>query len=172
MHIYVYLVDQLLSEELMNSNLVSINQKAKISQSSLRYSSVKANGRLLDDVFSLRYNAYIEDGSIEKNNTQRFFDEYDHLPNCQSFLTYLDEELIGSIRACQYIPNRHEDVPVMEIFKKEIEEAIGLNKSFVESNKFVIAPEFQRKGGMRARFHLVNNMLTTLTSSSMYSSHC
>lgn len=131
---------------------------------SYAYTSVKADGRLLDDVCALRYESYIADNYIEPNDTKRFFDEYDHKPNCQSFLTYCNGDVVGTLRACLYQPGSEHIVPAMDIFYQEIEKEVGLDRPFVESNKFVIAPAFQRRGGTRARLGLMKNIVNTAMS--------
>lgn len=136
----------------------AINPQLKHKKGPL-YSSIKAHGRQLDDVYALRYRAYFADGYIESNNTERFFDRYDHLPKNFSYLTYYDGEIAGSIRASLYDPKTPYDLPAMEIYSDEIRNSVGLENSIVESNKFVIAPEFQRRGGLRLRLALVLNMV-------------
>ncbi|MCB1754950.1 MAG: GNAT family N-acetyltransferase [Gammaproteobacteria bacterium] len=125
------------------------------------YTSVLAEGSLLDQVFALRYRAYVAEDYIEPNDTRRFFDEFDKTENCRSWLTYCGQELVGSIRACVYDPRQGLDVPVMEIFDRELREEVGYDKPFVEANKFVVAPEFQRRGGIRARFNMYRNIVDT-----------
>src|SRR4051794_28390929 len=49
-------------------------------------------------IFRLRYNAYLNEGAIAPNATQRFSDPYDHTDNVQIFGLYLDGELASSIR--------------------------------------------------------------------------
>lgn len=125
-----------------------------------RYQNIEAYGSLLDHVFSLRYQSYRAEDYIAENPTKRFMDEYDSQPNCTSYLTYHGREPIGSIRLCRYNPEGDWKIPVMNIYKEEIEKEIGLEKSFLEANRFVVHPDFQRKGGVRARFSIYRNILT------------
>ena len=141
-------------------NYASPNPTNTHSSISPRYHSIKAYGPLLDHVFSLRYESYSTEDYIEKNPTKRFMDEYDSQPNCTSYLTYHDKKLIGSIRLCRYSPGESWKIPVMNIFKEEIKKEIGLKKSFLEANRFVVHPDFQKKGGARARFSIYRNIIT------------
>ena len=143
------------------TNNSSQSQSSTSSAIAYQYTSVKADGRLLDDVCALRYESYIADNYIEPNDTKRFFDEYDHQPNCQSFLTYCNGDVVGTLRACVYQPGSENIVPAMEIYTPEIQAEIGLDQPFIESNKFVIAPAFQRRGGTRARLGLMKNIVNT-----------
>ncbi len=131
------------------------------SRSCPRYSSVLADGPLRDTVFELRYRAYIAENYIEPNVTMRFFDEFDQQQNCFSYLAYSGDELLGSIRSCVYRPDVSLEIPVMEVFREELGLEVGYDKPFVEANKFVVSPEFQRRGGIRARFQLYRNIVET-----------
>lgn len=130
------------------------------SSNSSKYHSIKAYGPLLDHVFSLRYKSYSAENYIEKNVTKRFMDEYDSQPNCTSYLTYHENRPIGSIRLCRYTPGESWKIPVMHIYQKEIEREVGLENSFLEANRFVVHPDYQRKGGARARFSIYKNIIT------------
>lgn len=123
------------------------------------YHSIRATGALLEDVYRLRYDAYSAQGHIDKNDSGRFMDKYDSMTNCTSFLTYNGEKPIGSIRISAYHPNSNHIIPVMENFSEELASHIGMNHSFVEINRFVVHPDFQRKGGARARFSIYKNAL-------------
>lgn len=124
------------------------------------YRSIKAYGPLLDHVFSIRYESYSGENYIEKNPSKRFTDEYDLMPNCTSYLTYHKKRPMGSIRLCRYSPHENFKTPVMDIYKREIEQEVGFDKSFLEANRFVIHPDYQRKGGIQARFSVYRNIIT------------
>ncbi len=47
----------------------------------------------------------------------------------------------------------------MQIFEKEIGNHVGYDTPLIEANKFVIAPNFQKRGGIEARFHLYKNVI-------------
>lgn len=129
------------------------------------YRSVPAIGPMLDRVYSLRYKSYSEGNYIPKTSSKKFMDGFDAKSNCKSFLTYYDNALIGSIRACTYVPDVGLEVPVMEVFDSEIKNSIGYDTPFVEANKFVIDPGFQSKGGVKARFNLFRNIVEEAISS-------
>jgi len=124
------------------------------------YMNRVAYGPLLDTVFKLRYESYSAQDFIEKNDSKLFMDEYDDKPNCTSHLTFFKGSAIASIRSCVYDPAQKLDMPVMEVFRDEIGETIGYDKLMVEINKFVIAPSFQRRGGVAARFMVYDNVVS------------
>ena len=121
-----------------------------------------ARDRKLDDVFALRYRAYLADGYIGENTRKRFFDDFDYEPNCRSFLTHYGQELVGSIRTCLWTPGQQLEIPAMEIFDEEIRREVGYDKRIMETNKFVVSPEFQRRGGIRARFSIYRSALSVV----------
>ncbi|MFL0799845.1 MAG: GNAT family N-acetyltransferase [Agarilytica sp.] len=118
------------------------------------YTTVAARGPMLDRVYSMRYRSYSEEGYIEKNTSEKFMDEYDAQSNCTSHLLYYGDKAVASIRTCLYDPQEDLDVPIMDVYAKEIEENIPSNSAFIEVNKFVVDPSFQQKGGLQARFQL------------------
>ncbi|MFT5082756.1 MAG: hypothetical protein ACI9Y1_000787 [Lentisphaeria bacterium] len=122
------------------------------------YHSIAAKGPMLDRVYSMRYRSYSEEGYIEKSSSKKFMDEFDSLPSCTSYLTYFGKKAIGSVRASVYTPANGGDVPAMEVFEKEIRDNVDMDKPFVETNKFVIDPSFQKSGGVRARFNIFKNI--------------
>lgn len=124
------------------------------------YYSVIAKGPMLDRVYSMRYRSYSADGYIEENSSHKFIDEYDDKSNSICFLAYQKTKAIGSMRACVYDPSQQvSTVPVMEVFDNELRDNVGYDSIFVEMNKFVIDPTFQRKGGMHARLMLMGSVL-------------
>src|SRR5438445_13231485 len=51
-----------------------------------------------DAIYRLRYQAYLREGAIAPNPTERFCDPYDELENSRIFGLYLNDELASSIR--------------------------------------------------------------------------
>ena len=126
-----------------------------------KYQNIIAKDSLLDTVYSMRYVAYLGNNSIEESSSKRFMDEYDTMPNCTSYLTYFRNKPIGSIRSCIYNPELEIPIPAMDVFAKEIESTIGYSDIFVESNKFVIEPSYQRKNSPRLLFNIFRNIIVS-----------
>jgi N-acyl-L-homoserine lactone synthetase len=138
----------------MLTNAVQIQTKPESD-----YYSVIAKGPMLDRVYSMRYRSYSAEGYIEENSSLKFIDEYDDKPNSTCFLLYHQNKAVGSMRTCVYDSSKRLAVPVMEVFDEEIRNTIGYDSTFVEVNKFVIDPSFQRKGGVEARMLLVGTVV-------------
>lgn len=119
------------------------------------YYSVIARGPMLDRVYSMRYRSYSAEGYIEENSSLKFIDEYDDKPNSTCFLAYHRSNIVGSIRTCVFDPKKGQSIPIMETFEKEIKNTIGYDGVFLEPNKFVVDPMFQRRGGIQTRFLLL-----------------
>lgn len=127
-----------------------------------KYYSIEARGPMLDRVFDIRYRSYYSGNYIDAKDSMRFMDEYDPMPGSKSFLTYAAGKLIGSIRSCVYKPNVFVRIPIFDVFEREISESVGKEHTLVEANKFVVAPEYQKKGGLRARFSIYRNIADTV----------
>lgn len=94
------------------------------------------------DAVRLRYLAYKNADAIKENATGEFKDKYDLLANSKTCIVYEGRTPVASSRACIY--NKEHDflhLPAFEVYKSEIEQAIGLDKTIVESNRFVIHPD-------------------------------
>ena len=95
-------------------------------------------------IYALRYQAYLGKNSINPNDKKLFSDRYDNAENCHSHIEYIGEQPAGSIRACIYDPARPAlDIPAMENYGEEIACALGHDKIVVEANKYSVHPEFQ-----------------------------
>jgi hypothetical protein len=123
------------------------------------YHTIVANGAMLDVVYAMRYRSYGEAGYIEENPLLKFADEYDGQSNVTSFLLHRRGEAVGSMRTCVFDPRDRMPVPAMDVFDDEIRHSIGYDNVFVEVNKFVIEPSFQRRGGVRMRLMLIGTVI-------------
>ena len=102
----------------------------------------------------LRYQAYLDNNSIGANSKKIFYDQFDLSSNCHSHIEYINGTPAAAIRACVLDPKqKHNSIPAMEIFAKEIESVSEENDVIVETNKFVIDPLFQSRG-LRLKFNL------------------
>lgn len=123
------------------------------------YHNIRAYGPYLNTVFKMRYESYREKGYIDQHTTRQFYDEFDSENNCTSYLTFYQGRAIATIRSCMYTSDTDQSIPIFEVFKDEIKYNIGLDSPMVEANKFVMAPHFQRRGGVKARFMIYANVI-------------
>lgn len=95
----------------------------------------------LSQATRLRYLAYSNAEAIDVNTDEDFRDAYDARPNSRTCLVYEDDAPVASVRACVY--SREHDflhIPALEVYRDDIEREIGLDKTIIESNRFVIDP--------------------------------
>lgn len=96
----------------------------------------------LSTASKLRYKAYRHAEAIEENESKEFTDKYDLQSNTKTCLIYEKDEAVAAVRACIYgREHNYLPIPAFEVYKEEIAQAIGLDKTIIESNRFVVTPE-------------------------------
>jgi hypothetical protein len=93
-----------------------------------------------EEIYRLRYRAYLNEGAIEPNPTELTTDRYDDLPNTWVFGVHLDGELASSIRisvGCQDFPT----TPSVDVFSELLMPEIARGKVIVDPTRFVANPE-------------------------------
>ncbi|MFC1617317.1 hypothetical protein ACFL2K_03765 [Candidatus Margulisiibacteriota bacterium] len=95
-------------------------------------------------IFHIRYFSYRKDNYIGNNKEKMLYDKFDNLPNSLNCLLFINNEPVAAIRGCIYLPEKNWlEIPALKAYKKEIKNNIGLDKSFLEFNKFVFLPSAQ-----------------------------
>jgi hypothetical protein len=92
-----------------------------------------------EDIYSLRYRAYLNEGTIEPRADQRLTDRFDELPNSWIFGIYLGGELTSSIRISVANPD-NADTPAVDAFPDLLEPELAKGKVIVDPNRFVADP--------------------------------
>jgi hypothetical protein len=89
-----------------------------------------------EQVFRLRYEAYLREGAISANLIQKVSDRFDDAENSWTFGLHVDEKIISSIRIC--IPSARQPVtPAVEAFPDFLEPEVRRGKIIIDSNRFV-----------------------------------
>src|SRR6202158_3896728 len=57
-----------------------------------------------EEIYNLRYRAYLREGAVQPSADQRVTDRYDDLPNAWTFGVYLHGELYSSVRISVLTP--------------------------------------------------------------------
>jgi hypothetical protein len=110
---------------------------------------------------AIRYRAYSSCGAIAPREDGLFTDLYDQRPNCSTYLLLERDEPIASIRACVYGAGfGRRPIPAFEVYRDAIEAELGLDRTIVESNRFVFAPEYRRHS-LIPKLHLFRNIAST-----------
>jgi hypothetical protein len=87
-------------------------------------------------IFRLRYHAYLREGAIAPNASERFADALDEAGNAWIFGVYVDGELASSIRL--HVASRHSpDLPALNVFSDLLSPEIGAGKTIIDPTRFV-----------------------------------
>ncbi len=92
-----------------------------------------------EEIYNLRYRAYLNEGAIEARSDQRLKDRFDDLPSSWTFGIYLGGELMSSVRISVATPDRH-DTPAVDAFPDLLEPELAKGKIIVDPNRFVADP--------------------------------
>ena len=94
-------------------------------------------------IFRLRYQAYIRDGTISPNASERFSDVYDEIGNVYLFGLYIDGELASSIRL-HVASLEHPDFPSFEAFAHVLQPELDAGKVIIDATCFVTDEKLSR----------------------------
>jgi N-acyl-L-homoserine lactone synthetase len=92
-----------------------------------------------DQIFRLRYEAYVREGTIQPNLNRRVIDAYDSLPNAWTFGVDVDGKLAGSIRIHVSSPE-YPDMPALHVFPEFLRPEVEAGKIIVDPTRFVADP--------------------------------
>ena len=92
-----------------------------------------------EDIYNLRYRAYVSEGAIEPRADQRLTDRFDDLPNSWTFGVYLGGELTSSVRISLATPS-NSDTPAVDAFPDLLKGELAKGKVIVDPNRFVADP--------------------------------
>lgn len=93
-----------------------------------------------DEIYRLRYRAYLDEGTITPNATRTVFDRFDEMPNSWTFGVYFDDVLVSSVRISVSLPDCPQ-TPSTEVFGDLLGNAVAERKVMVDPTRFVAAPE-------------------------------
>ncbi len=92
-----------------------------------------------EEIFRLRYRAYLNEGVIEPRSDRRLADRFDDAPNSWIFGVYIDGILSSSIRVSVSTPEMPL-IPSAVVFPEFLEPEIAQGKVIVDPNRFVADP--------------------------------
>lgn len=92
-----------------------------------------------DEIYRLRYRAYLKEGAIEPNRDRKISDRYDDLPNSWIFGVYFEGVLASSLRISVASPE-HPTTPSRSVFPEVMEPALAQGKIIVDPSRFVAEP--------------------------------
>jgi N-acyl-L-homoserine lactone synthetase len=92
-----------------------------------------------EEVYRLRYRAYMQESAIPPNASERIEDKFDHAPNSWVFGLYCEGSLTSSIRVSVSLPGTPL-TPAVEAFADLLEPEVAKGKIIVDPNRFVADP--------------------------------
>ena len=93
-----------------------------------------------EQLYRLRYRAYLREGTIDPNAEQMIYDEYDELPNSWNFGVYLDGVLMSSLRITVSSPEMPA-CPSLGVFADLLDPEIAKGRILVDPTRFVADPD-------------------------------
>jgi len=90
-----------------------------------------------EEIFRLRYQAYLAEGAINTNSSCMFNDVYDDFENCWIFGVHLNGNLASSIR-CHVISPDTRKGPALDVFPDIVGPMIEAGQTVVDPTRFVV----------------------------------
>ncbi len=95
---------------------------------------------LRQDVYALRYRAYLHEGAIEPNPSGLFRDRYDDQPNHILWALFDEGKLRGSLRTVWFHPRDPWSIPERDCFPEAIAQTLPPEARLIAGNRFVTEP--------------------------------
>ena len=93
-----------------------------------------------EEIYSLRYRAYLREGAIEPSVSQRVTDQYEDLPNAWTFGVFLNGELYSSVRI-SVLTSQWRMSCSTEIFGEILHPRLDRGEIIVDPARFVADPD-------------------------------
>jgi len=97
-----------------------------------------------DEIYRLRYRAYLNEGAIEPNRDRKVTDRFDDMINSWIFGGYFDGVLASSIRITVASPE-HPVSPSLDVFPDLLEPELAQGKVIVDPTRFVADPNREKR---------------------------
>jgi hypothetical protein len=97
-----------------------------------------------DAIYQLRYKAYVREGAIASNTSERYSDAIDEAQNGWLFGVHVDGELASSIRL-HVATSDCPQLPALNVFSDLLSPAIAMGKIVIDPTRFVADREASRR---------------------------
>ncbi|WGS00126.1 MULTISPECIES: hypothetical protein [unclassified Bradyrhizobium] len=97
-----------------------------------------------EEIYNLRYRAYLREGAVKESAEQRVTDQYDDLENSWTFGVYLDAELCSSVRISVLTPEWRESCSA-EAFGEILHPKLDRGEVIIDPARFVADPDRARR---------------------------
>ena len=93
-----------------------------------------------EEIYNLRYRAYLREGAVKESADQRVTDQYDDLQNSWTFGVYLDGELSSSVRISVLTSEWRESCSA-EAFGEILYPRLDRGEVIIDPARFVADPD-------------------------------
>ncbi len=93
-----------------------------------------------DEIYRLRYRAYLREGAILPSTTERVSDRYDDAPNTWIFGVYFHDELYSSIRV-SVVTSEWRNSPSADMYGDVLQPELDSGQTIVDPTRFVADPD-------------------------------
>ncbi len=128
---------------------------------SLRIQLVNDN-KLRDEIFRLRYRAYLSEGEIPESRSGIFSDEYDERPNQVTWALFDGDRLVGTMRSMFYQPSGQLMLPEHKVFGDFLVKSVPNDVRVVSGNRFAVDPDTDRNDKRYSFALLKHHMMVAL----------
>ena len=97
-----------------------------------------------EEIYNLRYRAYLREGAVKESPDQRVTDQYDDLQNSWTFGVYLDGELSSSVRISVLTSEWRESCSA-EAFGEILYQRLDRGEVIIDPARFVADPDLARR---------------------------
>lgn len=122
---------------------------------------------LREQVYALRYRAYLHEGAIDPTPSESFSDHYDRQPNHVLWALFDAGVLVGSIRSTWYDPGSAWSIPERDCYGDCLDRHIPAEARLISGNRFVTEPHRPQQSD-RYAMQLLRHHLTLAAPLSDY----
>ena len=93
-----------------------------------------------EEIYRIRYRAYLREGAVKESPAQRVTDQYDDLPNSWTFGIYIENELYSSVRISVLTSEWRESCSA-EAFGEILHPRLDRGEVIIDPTRFVADPD-------------------------------
>lgn len=99
------------------------------------------SGEDLEDIYRLRYDAYLQAGMLKPNASRMVTDKFDDLPNSYRYGVYFEDNLVSTLRL-HYVSAKYPVSPSTEVFADVLGPRLAAGETFVDPSRFAADSEW------------------------------
>ena len=105
--------------------------------------------------YQLRYRAYRSVDGIPENREGVAVDDYDAQPNARTHLIWYEGQPVASVRSLIWSARYDwQSTTCVDAYRPAIQANLGLDRPILESNRYVVDPEFKGRKSLTAQYLL------------------